>query len=362
VWRIADSPLLESTSNLRSVVAVDATHAWAVGGERYSSAAPDTSGAPVIERWDGQAWHREPLPDLKWPGFLHYVAADSPTNVWAVGSHTGSSLQDTVTRVLRFDGTGWREVPFPIGGNPGSVLITGLAVTGSHVWVVGNKGAAVVLQEWDGKAWHARQPPTRCLGGIPTYCTFTGITAFAPNDIWAAGNGSWSGFEGALLFHWNGSDWQTVDIGSNGHQFSMNAVHGRPPSDLWAVGNLFNAGTPYVVHGDGRSWKVVGGLTDGLVPSVAVDSANRPWLVRNDQSGNALLTTFAAGAWADTRAPRPPDAVRMHLETITAVPGTDRMFAVGYVDLPAESPLMRAIIVEYVTVGPTVSPSTDGRV
>jgi hypothetical protein len=63
----------------------------------------------------------------------------------------------------------------------------------------------------------------------------------------------------------------------------------------------------------GSSWKVVEGLPDGLLPAVAV-------------------------------------------------PGTDRMFAVGYVDLPTEPRLLRAVIVEYSTANPAPSASTDARV
>jgi hypothetical protein len=199
---------------------------------------------------------------------------------------------------------------------------------------------------------------------MPNFCTFTSVVAFAPDDVWAAGNGAWSGFLGPSLFHWNGSGWQPVDVGANQQQFAFNALYGRSSSDLWAVGNLFNSGTPFVVHGDGSSWKVVGGLTDGLLPAVAVDSANRPWLVRNNPSGDTLLTTYAAsGSWADTRAPRPPDVVGMNLNAIVAVPGAERMFAVGYVDLPTEPRLLRAVILEYAPPPkPTPSASTDGRV
>lgn len=363
-WRLADSVPLRTSSLLHSVVAVDATHAWAGGAEQFSSTG-DSVTLPVVERWNGRTWTRETLPDLHRSATVRLMAAGSPTDVWAVGTSGEEVPEGAVTWVLHYDGTAWREVPFPVGSTPSSMYFTGAAVTGGHLWLVGTKGSAVIIQEWDGRAWHARKPPTRCerggtsTGGMPNFCTFTSIVAFAPDDVWACGNGSWSGFQGPSLFHWDGTTWQTVDVGGNQQLYTFDAIGGRSSGDLWAVGNLFNSGTPYVVHGGGSSWTVVGGLPDGLLPGVALDPAGRPWVISNTQAPDATLNLYApSGSWASARAPRPPDVAGVTLNAITAVPGTDRMFAVGQADLRTSPLTMQAVILEYSTSPVDGLPST----
>jgi hypothetical protein len=353
-WHLARNAPLKPANSFWSVAALDATHAWAVGSEDYSPARPDTSGVPAIQRWDGATWTREALPAADWHGGLNLVAADSATDVFAVGASSGPSPADTVTHVLHNDGAGWHEIPSPLGNGKSMALITGLAVTGGHAWLVGNAGSAVVIKEWNGHAWHSWQAPAECaqpgtsFGGMPTFCTFQSLVAFAPDDVWACGNGAWPGFEGPLLFHWDGSGWHPVQVGVNHKQMYLTAVAGRSSTDLWAVGNLFNTGTPLVVHGDGTHWTVVAGMPDGLLQGVAVDDAGRPWVIRNTTAPSAFLLDHTAGdSWDGGGAPTPPDTVGLSLHGITAVPGTSRMFAVGAAYLPTDPRTVEAVIEEY---------------
>jgi hypothetical protein len=357
-WRLAQAPPLRTGSALRAVVAVDPTHAWAVGFEDYSPDRPDTSSVPVIVRWDGSVWSRDALPPLTWHGALRLVAADSPANVWAVGGSTGPTPEETITRVFHNGGSGWREVPFPLGNSKSIMQVTGLTSVAGRAWLVGNKLSEVVIQEWDGQTWRSHQPPAECtqagtsFGGMPTFCTFTGITAFAPNDIWVAGNAAWPGFQGPLLFHWNGETWRPVQVGINQQMSAFTAVGGRTPTDLWAVGNVFNSPDPVVVHGDGATWTVVGGLPQGLLAGHTVDAAGRPWLLRNTTTGAAYLSMHSGtDSWSDTPVPRPPGTVGGTMSAIAAVPGSPMMFAVGSGDLPTDPRTITAVIAEYSTGG-----------
>jgi hypothetical protein len=359
-WRLAKAPPLRTGSALRGVVAVDATHAWAVGFEDYSPDRADTSSVPVIVRWDGSVWSRDTLPPLDWHGALRLVAADSPANVWAVGGSTGPTPEETVTRVFHNGGNEWAEVPFPSGNSPSIMQITGLTAVAGRAWLVGNKRSEVVIQEWDGQTWRSHQPPAECgqagtsFGGMPTFCTFTGITAFAPNDIWVAGNAAWPGFQGPLLFHWNGESWRPVQVGINQQMSALAAVGGHAPTALWAVGNVFNSPEPVVVHGDGSTWTVVGGPSQGVLTGLTVDAAGRPWILRNTNAPAAYLSTRdGTDPWSDTPAPRPPGVVGDTLSAITTVPGGSMMFAVGSGDLPTEPRTITAVIVEYSTGGAT---------
>jgi hypothetical protein len=350
-WRLAEAAASEPTSVLWDVTAVDATHAWAVGHEKYSPDQPDTSGVPIVDEWDGDTWSRMDLPGVTWHGGLRLVAAASATDIWAVGGSAGPDLDDTITRILRHDGTSWTEVPFAEGNSPSIMQITDLAVSGEHAWLIGNKGSEVVIQEWDGSAWRRHIAPDECrqggtsFGGMPTFCNVTGITAFAPDDVWVAGNGAWPGFKGPLLFHWDGTKWAAVPVGITNAETAFSEVAGSP-GDLWAVGHTAGYGGPIAVHGDGREWEVVEGLPVARFTDIAVDESGAPWVLENFSAG-AKLATHASGRWAGTDPPFPEDAVGGAMQGITAVPGTPNMLAVGYVDLPTEPRLLRSVVLEY---------------
>ncbi|MFG3600883.1 hypothetical protein [Micromonospora chersina] len=357
-WRLATLPELAGpTSVLRDVVTVDATHAWAVGSEAYSPDQPNDSGTPLILQWDGTRWARAALPAITWHGRFALVAADSPSNVWAVGSTAAAGPEDQETHVLHYDGTAWREVPLPRRNSRGYALITGLTVADGHAWLVGNQLSDVIIEEWDGRSWRSHRSPAECrtggtsFGGMPNFCTFTAVRAFRSDDVWAAGNGAWQGFKGPLLFHWNGSGWRTVPVGINDQESSFTALAGRSSGELWAVGNGGLA-----VRGGGGSFEILRGAPAGALPDVATDPAGVPWLIDNSPAPSAALATFSTGAWVGTPAPQPAGAVGMSLHGITGTPGSPLMFAVGAADLPTDPRYLRAVVLEYVP-----APSTEPR-
>jgi hypothetical protein len=357
-WRLATMPELAGpTSVLWDVASVDATHAWAVGSEGYSPERPDDTGTPLILQKDGTGWARAELPAIGWHGRFNIVAADSPSNVWAVGSTAAPTPEDQATHILNYDGTAWREVPFPRGKGKGFTLITGLTVAGGHAWVVGSRQSEVIIEEWDGRSWRSHRSPAECsaggtsFGGMPNFCTFTAIKAFGPDDVWAAGNGAWKGFKGPLLFHWNGSAWRTVQVGINEQESAFDALGGRSSGELWAVGDGGLA-----VRGGGGSFEVLRDAPGGALPDVAVGSDGLPWLIENSQAPSAKLVTYRAGAWTGVPAPQPPDAVGMSLDGIAGTPGSPQMFAVGSADLPGTPRYLRAVVLEYAPATSSAEP------
>jgi hypothetical protein len=348
-WRLAALPELAGpTSGLADVVSVDATHAWAVGSEAYSPEQPNDTGTPVILQRDGTGWARAELPPIAWHGRFGLVAADSPSNVWVVGSTAAATPEDQATHVLHYDGTAWREVPFPRGGSKDFTLITGLTVAGGHTWLAGNRQSDVIIEQWDGRSWRSHQSPAECrtggtsFGGMPNFCTVTAITAFGPDDVWAAGNGAWQGFKGPLLFHWNGTAWRTVQVGVNEQESSFDALAGRSSGELWAVGDGGLA-----ARGSGGSFEVLRDAPDGTLADVATDPAGLPWLIENSPAPSARLVAYNTGGWAGVPAPQPTDTVGMSLNGIAGTPGSPLMLAVGVADLPTTPRYLRAVVLEY---------------
>ncbi|MEV4538695.1 hypothetical protein AB0J82_33440 [Asanoa sp. NPDC049518] len=356
-WRLATLPELAGpTSGLADVVSVDATHAWAVGSEAYDPERPNDTGTPLVLRGDGTRWVRAALPPIGWHGRFGLVAAGSPSDVWVVGTTAVASPEDQAAHVLHYDGSAWREVPFP-QGNEGFVSITGLSVAGGRAWVVGSNRVGTVVEEWDGGSWRSHRLPRECrsggtsFGGMPNFCNVSAVKAFGPDDVWAAGNGAWKGFKGPLLFHWNGSGWRTVNVGITNEELAFDALAGRSSGELWAVGQHGLA-----VRGGGGSFEVLRDAPDGLSPDVVTDPAGLPWLVENSVAPSASFAVYRAGTWIDVPAPQPPDAVGMSLNAITATPGSTLMFAVGAADLPTTPRHLRAVLLEY---APAPSPETS---
>jgi len=354
-WHLTTLPATKPTSVLRDIAAADATHAWAVGTDGYSPTEQYTTGVPIILGWNGSQWSPAELPAITWNGSFQLVAAGSATDVWVVGGPMSHGIDDNVTVVLHHDGTSWQQVPFPAGATPSAMSITDLSVVDGHAWLVGHRDSAVVILEWTGQTWREHQPPAQCVrgGGPVNFCTMTAIKAFAANDIWAAGNGAWNGFLGPLLFHWDGTAWQAVQVGINQKPLAFKAIDGRSSTDIWAVGDtLRQSGGVLAVHGDGKTWQEVGGLPAKLLPGVAVGTSGNPWVIQNSTAPSATLSTYRSpgGPWTDTPAPTPPGTVGMTLNAITAIPGTDGVLAVGAADLPTSPRLLQAVILEY---GPT---------
>ncbi len=354
-WRLASLPATTPTSVLHDVAAADATHAWAVGTDAYSPDEQYTTGVPTVLEWDGARWSTARLPAVAWKGSFRLVSAGSAGDVWVIGGPMSHSFDDNVTVVFHYDGNAWREVPFPAGADPSPLSITDVSVADGRAWLVGHRGTEVpVILEWTGQAWKEHQPPSECVrggtsfDGMLNFCNVTAVKAFAGGEVWAAGNGAWTGFLGPLLFHWDGAAWETVQVGVNRQKLALQAIDGSSPTDIWAVGDtLAQGGGTLAVHGDGTTWQVVDGLPAKALPGVAVDRAGNAWLIENTTEPSATLSTFAAGRWSDTPAPIPPDAVGMSLEAITAIPGTERFLAVGAADLPTSPRLLQAVVLAY---------------
>jgi hypothetical protein len=252
----------------------------------------------------------------------------------------------STTHILRHDRDAWRTVPFPPGEIPSSLRITDLAAVAGQAWLIGSDSLRMVSYQIEGQFWHEHQPPAQCVpagfsSGIARYCVFRGIVAFSPDDVWACGYGTWAGFTGPLLLHWDGVSWRTVDVGLNGSGVLFNAITGRSANDLWVIGNSIPTSgedfTPSSValHGtncrDGASWHVVGELPPVQLVCVSQDGRGRPWLVHSAPEPTSTIACYEAskGRWEHMFAPGPPGTVGVDLHGLAAVPGGSTMFAVG---------------------------------
>lgn len=154
-------------------------------------------------------------PDLtSFPATLWSVAADSPSDVWAVG-YTGDGCCNSTPIALHWNGKRWESThPLEVPGKT-STQLYGVAVLGPRdVWAVGSStdssGIVTLAEHWNGKKWTIVETPN------PDGASSTGLIELAgdaPDDLWAVGssyNGSTSKDE-ALALHWDGTTWTLSD-------------------------------------------------------------------------------------------------------------------------------------------------------
>jgi photosystem II stability/assembly factor-like uncharacterized protein len=209
---------------------VSSTDGWAVGGAGALSQSVST-----ILRWDGTAWQPYPSPTQS---KLLAVAMASATEGWAVGNEG---------TILRWDGTSWTAVDSPTN----QALVTVAITPSGQAWAGGPMGALV---HWDGIAWSRVQSPvagTLWLRAIAMASDTLGWAVGSVDRQFGANVRAIS-----ITLEWNGSTWTEIHDPMDDDDF-MNAISIVLPRDVWFVGqgdHIFYKGERW--EGLGAPWRV----------------------------------------------------------------------------------------------------------
>ncbi len=195
-WTPVASP---STADLFGIWGSASDDVWAVG------AASATSG--VILHWQGSAWSQVEIPAS---GALFGVWGSSASDVWAVGSGG----------ILRWQGTSWSVVRQEVG----AWVVCGSAA--DDVWVLGTSS----LLHWQGTQWGSDVVPES---------EFRGAWCASSKDLRIAGSSSYRGQ--SRIFRRLDASWSTDSVydgeWSSDVPYSLRAIWGSSPEDVWAVGD-----------------------------------------------------------------------------------------------------------------------------
>ena len=242
-WKQAASPSPGVASQLTAVAATSATSAWAVGDYETKS-----TTKTLTEQWNGTAWKQVPSPSpdasVKGGALLYGVAATSAKNAWAVGNYYDPTSQKTLTLILHWNGTAWKQVPSPSPGSVGLDFLSGVAATSTaSAWAVGEyyNGSAyqTLVLRWNGTAW--KQVPSPNPGGSSEGNSLSAVAATSANNAWADGiyvNSAGGGV--TLILHWNGSAWTHVPSPTLGPPFpgdDLSGVAATSATNAWAAGD-----------------------------------------------------------------------------------------------------------------------------
>ena len=243
--------------SLTSVAAVGAKDVWAVG---YQDAGSAHLYQPLVERWDGTAWHlvTPPMPQGATNGTLSTVARIPGTNqFWAVGGWSKYSVPSLPQPLLeRWNGTTWQLATSPalpsgaIGGSWSGVV----ALSATNAWAVGNYYVRnpvdrhPLISHWDGTRWTIVASPN-------AFGELNSVAAAGATDVRVAGSlltgsdaSNGNGRRVPLIEQWNGAAWQiatTPDLPSGAQLSGPLSIATDGAGTYWAVGSYLNASSVY---------------------------------------------------------------------------------------------------------------------
>ena len=139
-----------------------------------------------------------------------------------------------------------------------SAFVAAAEESQTDIWAVGNwtnlagydHPPEPLAEHWNGNAW-----TTQTLAPLPQGTTngaLVGVSADAPNDVWAVGTYGTNTSFSALIEHWDGSSWSLVQ-GLAANQDPM-AVYAASPTDVWVTSAGIGGQDGSVEQWNGSSW------------------------------------------------------------------------------------------------------------
>jgi hypothetical protein len=221
---------------LFSISAVSDHDVWAVG---YRESSLDGRFHTLIEHWDGQRWHTVPSPNPGTNGNeLYAVAADGPSDAWAVGQQLSSSFPSRAL-IEHWDGRAWRVAPAPVLPDR-SLDPWAAAATGGHLIAGGVKESDISPQTT--LAFTAFRTttltPSANVGAGEN--DFYGMTV-SPAGAWAAGRtiGPLTLNQSPLAEKLRDGQWSVVPTpnpAGTGGNAGFGGISSAPGGGTWAVG------------------------------------------------------------------------------------------------------------------------------
>lgn len=235
-----------------------------------------------VARWDGQQWVASDVPQPSLGAgkdqSLEGIAVFGPDEVIVVGSRDSLNGNFSIPQSLRWDGSSWELLDPPaavVKSGNGSGGFDDVARTGDAVWAVGRTiGVAPGASEVGTQVFFAAQLVGDLWEGeiLPIFDELedhdnadyrpNAIAGVAADDVWVGG---WvlqvgTGPDGALLAHWDGSEWSWMNIWPlmSSSVSSIEDIAAIASDDVWAVGDEVdverNLNAAVLLHWDGAAW------------------------------------------------------------------------------------------------------------
>ncbi|HEV2460207.1 MAG TPA: hypothetical protein VGS80_17765 [Ktedonobacterales bacterium] len=259
-WSVVPSPYPTGAWSawLSDVAAITSQDVWAFGGQ--FAAPPDQQPSQLlVEHWDGASWQivssppLPPSPSRTSGGSLSATRIPGTKQLWAVGEwHEWVSMGRGQPLIERWDGTAWHIVSSP--ALPTGALLGGwagvVALSATNAWAVGSFEVKnpmddhPLIAHWDGTRWQNVVTNPDVYGGLDS------VAAAGANDVRAAGTlmtgpgaSNGNGHAVPLIEQWNGTTWQmaTTPELPRGALFQGLHIASDGSGNYWAVGSYLNA-------------------------------------------------------------------------------------------------------------------------
>jgi len=335
-WAVVSVPSTGNNVTLYGTSARTGTDAWVVGAQFGTAGQPPAP--PAAYHWNGTAWSLTPTPALGVNASLSSVSASSASDAWAVGFTRPTGYRSKVALYEHWNGSGWSVV-----SGPGSGLNAVVNFSTVNAVAVGTTGE---VEQWNGSAWSTVSVPTPPGDINPPGNNLTSISASGPNDIWAVGYyessfTSWA----AYALHYNGTSWSVMTLPSPpaGLGVTIPALHGitaLAPNNVWAVGDVeqpvgYSNGTTLIEHWDGTKWSIVPSPTgpfavlNGVSARASNDVVAAGWDLSSPNGGaeQSLILRWNGSKWSVDNTPTAGTSSPLY--GAATLPGATNEWAVG---------------------------------
>jgi hypothetical protein len=234
----------------------------------------------------------------------------------------------------------WEFVESPNTGSPHNYFNGMAAIAPNDVWAVGAYGntttvAEQLIQHWNGQSWTLVATPALAT----TLNELMAVSAVSANDVWAVGSGDGFG----LIEHWDGTSWSVVPHPNPGIGNRFFGVAAIASDDVWAVGYQGGAdglSQTLVERWDGDSWSVVPSPNvpnqhNTLFAVTAVPGSNELWAVGRADPSTPLILHWNGTQWSIV--PGPSSGTVPLLYGVTAI-STNDVWAAGWTSFGGSGP------------------------
>ncbi|MEJ2852168.1 MULTISPECIES: hypothetical protein [unclassified Saccharothrix] len=248
-----------------------------------------------------------PVPELPPSTALADLAMTRDDHAWLAGTTGVFTSRPSTPLVLRWTGVDWTEEALP--DLPAAASLAGIsAAAPDDVWAVGNTAGHPLVLHYDGTRWHTVTTPR-----IPWA---KAVAAITPDDVHVVGTG-------ADTLHWDGTTWTRETVLTSARE-TLQTITACAPDDVWAGGGgLTGAGPatyeyPVLVHWDGTAWNDLHGprLDHGHIAALAADGPHDVWLAHSRHADGLHIHRFDGERWHPV--PPPTDDERLSLHGVAA--------------------------------------------
>lgn len=248
-----------------------------------------------------------PVPVLPPSTALAELATAGEHHAWLAGTTGVFTSRASAPLVLSWTGETWREEPLP--HLPAAASLSGVsAAAPDDVWAVGNSAGRPLVLHYDGTTWQ--------VVATPRITWAKAVTAVGPDDVHVVGTG-----RDAL--HYDGTTWRLRAAVSSARE-SLHTIAAAGPHHVWAGGGgLAGAGPatyeyPVLVRWDGTGWTEVAGprVERGHVARLAATAPDDVWLGHARDTEGLRVHRWDGAQW--TSVPPPRDTGRLSVHGVAA--------------------------------------------